>query len=522
MQKIDLGEGLFFGTIRRLSSSGQVEKAQALFDEMVYYHGIEPSFLTRSVLVVGHGRAGDWDRVTKEIETMHTMHDLPRREPFGYSSMFNDVLVEYASRRSIAQTHDFLVHALGYWGLVPTSAISATAIQAFLRHRRYDLVREWIETVRVLFPQVDTETSRFAWHLGSVFEDINASCVEVEETCKALCYRTDASKVREPLREMVRLALARDLAAKLHAAEVAEAGRQKEDNFPPSSPWALGHLLERAQTFAPGSPAEGKSQSKQSQEARELVSQVESVARLDKLFRTPGEYTGAPSAIVNESLPSPNLGHGSRAGHIASLQSTLPGELMSDILPIFPEVQRLLDKHYSTRYSAGLPTSHAILKYTCQKLRRQDRIFDAMRLLIATFDGPYVQTPSMGVMFDLPIMEMWLRFAYEVKSLSHCLTVLWAVLDAGEGYLLTSKFVLLATMSYHKIRMNRWDSLAVSNPSRHKELGYLLERLRRRLWASERSGPAADKTKGVEYRKLKREMRQRLILGTEKTIELAG
>jgi hypothetical protein len=523
MQNIDLGEDLFFGTIRRLSSHGQIEWAQALFDEMVYYHGIEPSFLTRSVLVVGHGRAGDWDRVAKEIETMHNIHDLSRREPLGYSLMFNDVLVEYASRRSIAQTHDFLVHALGYWGLVPTSAISATAIQAFLSHRRYDLVREWIETVRVLFPQVDTETSRFAWHLGSVFEDINASCVEVEETCKALCYRKDASKVQASLREMVRLALARDLAAKLHAAEVAEARSQKEDNFPAGSPWALAHFLERAESFASGSLAEGGSQSTQSQEARELLSQAESVARLDKLFGTKGKYTTGPSsATVNEQSPSRSFENGTHPAYIASLQSTLPRELTSDILPTLSEVQRLLNKYYSARYNAGLPTSHAILKYTCQKLRKQDRRIDAMQLLKATFDGPDVQSPT-GVMFDLSIMEMWLRFAYEAKSLSHCLTVFWAVLDAGEDYLLTSKFVLLANMSCHKVRKNRFDSLATTNPSKHEELGYLLERLRRRLWANkEVSETKRDKTKGAEYRRMKHEMRQRLVLRPKKTVEPAG
>jgi hypothetical protein len=522
MQDIELAEDLFFGTIRRLGSNGQMKQAQVLFDEMAYYHSIEPSFLTRSVLVCGHARAGDWDRVAKEIEAMHNVHDLSRREPFGYSLMFNDVLVEYASRRSIAQTHDFLVHALGYWGLVPTSAISATAIQAFLAHRRYDLVREWIETVRVLFPQVDTETSRFAWHLGSVFEDINASCVEVEETCKALCYRKDASKVQASLREMVRLALARDLATKLHAAEIAEAGRQKKDTFPVGSPWALGHFLERAQSFAPDTSNEGGGQSTQSQEARELLSQVESVARLDKLFGTEGKFTDGPSANVNESSQPKSFESRTGPAQTASLQSNVPTELMRDLLPTLPEVGRLLNQYYSTRQNEGLPMSHAILKYTCQKLRKHDRKVDAMQLLKATFDGPYVQSPS-GVMFDLPIMEMWLRFAYEAKSLSHCLTIFWAVLDAGEDYVLTSKFVLLANMSYHKVRQNRFATLAITNPSKHEELEYLLEKLKRRLWVNkEGSGSKIDKIRGAEYRKMKQKMRRRLVVGTQRTIEVSG
>jgi hypothetical protein len=520
MQDIELAEDLFFGTIRRLCSNGQIEQAQALFDEMAYYHQIEPSFSTRSVLVCGHARAGDWDRVAKEIEAMHNVHDLSRREPLGYSSMFNDVLVEYASRRSIAQTHDFLVHALGYWGLVPTSAISATAIQAFLVHQRFDLVREWIETVRILFPQVDTETTRFAWHLGSVWEDINASCVEVEEACKALCYRKDASKVQAALREMVRLALARDLATKLHAAEVAEAGSKRQDVFPAGSPWALNHYLERAQSFAPDTSINGQIQSTESKEARELLSQVEAVARLDKLFGTKGRFTDPPSVNFHESSQPRSLLDRTGPAHAASLQSHVPTDLMRDLLPSLPEVERLLNQYYSARQNKGLPISHAILQYTCQKLKKQDRRVDAMKLLKAMFHSSYVQTP-IGVMYNLSLMEMWLRFAYETKSLSHCLTVFWAVLDAGEDYLLTSKFVLLAKMSYHKVRRNRFDALARTNPLKHEELEYLLESLTRRLWLNkERFGPKSDNSKGAEYHKMKNQMRRRLIVGKQRTVEV--
>ena len=522
MQEIELAEDLFFGTIRRLSSCGQIEKAQTLFDEMAYYHQIEPSFLTRSVLVCGHARAGDWDRVAKEVEAMHNIHDLSRREPLGYSLMFNNVLIEYASRRSVAQTHDFLVHALGYWGLVPTSAISATAIRAFLAHQRFDLVREWIETVRILFPQVDTETSRFAWHLGSIWEDINASCVEVEEACKALCYRKDASKVQASLREMVRLALARDLATKLHAAEVAKAGGERKDTFPAGSPWALSHFLERAQSIASDPSAQGESQTAESQEARELLSQVESVARLDRLFGTGGKFTDPPSVNVHESSQPRSSQNRTGMAHTASLQSPVPTDLMRDLLPNLQEVESLLDEYYSARQARGLAANHAILKYTCQKLRKHDRRFDAMQLLKTTFDGPYVQSPT-GAMFDLSIMEMWLRFAYEAKSLSHCLTVFWAVLDAGEEHVLTSKFVLLANMSYHKIRRNRFGELARTNPSKHEELGYLLNKLRRKLWVNnEGARSASDKSRSAGYRKLRHQMKQRLVVGKQEAIEVPG
>ena len=522
MQGIELAEDLFFGTIQRLSSNRQIEEAQALFDEMAYYHQIEPSFLTRAVLVRGHARAGDWDRVSKEIEAMHNVHNLSRREPVGYSLMFNDILIEYASRRSIAQTHQFLVHALGYWGLVPTSAISTTAIQAFLVHRRFDLVREWMETVRILFPQVDTETSRFAWHVGSVWEDTNASCVEVEQACKALCYLKDASKVQASLREMVRLALARDLANKLRAAEVAETGTESKDDFSAGSPWALNHLLERAQSFARETSTDGEKRSRQSQEARALLSQVESVARLDKFFGAKGKFTHASSVPLHASSQPRNFHNRAGPAHAASLQSYVPSGLMRDLLPSLHKVEKLMQEYYSARQHEGLPISHAILKYTCQKLRKHDRRIDAMLLLKAIFDSPYVQRPT-GVMFDLSIMEMWLKFAYEAKSLSHCLTVLWAVLDAGEDYVLTSKFVLLANMSYHKVRKNRFEELARSNPLKLEELRYLLEKLRRRLWFNKQiSSSKKDQSRGVEYQKMRYQMRRTLVVGKQRTVKRSG
>ena len=521
VQDIELVEGLFFSTIQRLTSNGRIEQAQALFDEMVYYHQVEPSFLTRSILVCGHAKAGDWNRVAKEIEAMHNVHDLSRREPLGYSLMFNDVLVEYASRRSVAQTHDFLVHALGYWGLVPTSAISATAIQAFLVDRRFDLVREWIETVRILFPQVDTETSRFAWHLGSVWEDINASCVEVEEACRALCYQKDASKVQLSLREMVRLALARDIATKLHAAEVAETGRKGNDNFPADSIWALNHLLERAQSFASTTSADGESQAIESPEARELLVQVESVARLDKLFSTKGKFTDPTSIDIQGSSQSRNPQNRAGPAHAASLQSHVPTDLMLDILPILPKLERLMDEYYSIRQKEGLPVSHEILKYTCQKLRKADRRNDVMKLLKATFDSAYVRTPT-GVMFDLSVMEMWLRCAYETKSISQCVTVFWAVLDAGEDYVLTSKFFLLAKMTYNRVRQNRFETVSRHNAAKHEELEYLLHKLSRKLWLDYKgAGPAVDKARRAEYRSLKNQTRRRLIVGNERIVEVS-
>ncbi len=473
---IDLAENLFVDTIRRLCSVGEVDQAQVLFDEMRFYHQIQPSFFTRSFLVYGYAQINDWDRVAREIEIMHN-EDLSRQEPFGYAIMFNAVLQDYASKRPISQTHDFLLNALGYWGLVPTSAISATAIQTYLTHRRFDLVREWVETVRILFPQVDTETSAFAWKIGDVWEQIDASCEEIEETYRAMSYRKGANKPSDQLKGLAREALARDLAKKLHAKDTAAKGTKEDNKAGVDSPLSLHDYFKLAHStaaFADSSESHGT----ESEEAREFLSQLRSVSRLNEIFQSGNNAKSSslsklPRTTASKRVQEINL------SDRAHLQSHLPQELMREFLPNIQEVQRMLGDYYLLREADGLATNHGVVKYVCRKLTKQNRQVDALKVLRTTYDSPYVQNPS-GTMFDLSVFEMWLKTAYEIKSMKTSLSVLWAVLDA-DNVKLTSKFLLLAQLASWRVQENRFANTSSRHPQIAEEFDWLLKRLKWRL-----------------------------------------
>ena len=477
-RNIQLQEDLFVSPIRSLSSVGQMAKAQALFDEMVYYHQIQPSFYTRTPLIHGFARVGDWIRVQKDIETLH-YEDESRRRPFGYSTMFNHVFREYAAKKPIGQTHDFLVYALGYWGLVPTSAISTTAIQAYLTNQRYDLLREWIETVRVMFPQVETQTSSFAWHVGSTWEQVNATCQQVEEACRAITYKKDPSKVGQSFRAVVREALARDLAAKLHAAEAARIVGDNVNGSELDGSLGLEAYLERARDVASNKVSKTQLQVVESREAQELLSQVQSATRLNSLFSSgtdgshpePVNRTWSPSVNPFQELVVPPP--------LAQVYSRFPTALKRELLPSLSTTTQIVNQYYMTQDADGVPVDHEIARYVCRKLKAQGRQSDALRLLESIYHGPHVQGQD-GTMFDLPTMELWLRLACEMKSVKHCRAVLWAVLKAAE-LKLTDRFLVLVDMSGWKTQNNRFNAVYQNDPRGSTEIDWLRLRLKAKL-----------------------------------------
>jgi hypothetical protein len=231
LRGVKLVEELFAVVVRCLASVGDMSTAQAVYDEMIYYHQIRASFLSRTLLLRGYARINDWYRAEREIESLHA-GGLSRTRPHGYALMIDAVLREYAARTSVEQFQGFLINAISYWGLVPTSSISATTIQTYLSHRRYDLVREWMETLQVLFPQIETETSSFQWQLGKSWQLKGADCEDIEQTIKALAYRNPRTKLKTNSVPMIHEALSRDLSTKLDAARTDRETAQRSYGSP--------------------------------------------------------------------------------------------------------------------------------------------------------------------------------------------------------------------------------------------------------------------------------------------------
>ena len=469
-----LTENLFATVLRCLCTSGDLPLAQSIFDEMVYYHQIQPTLYTQAIMVHGYGYIGDWARVEEEIGRLHDT-GISRLRPLGFALMFNSVLAQYASVRSVEQTHELLVHAISFYGLVPTSAISTTAIRCYLTHRRYDLVREWVETVRTLFPRVDIETTNLAWQVGETWDKTQATCQEVESACEALVYKSRTPSFAGGFKAVACEAVARDLAAKLHAVQMEPTPGQEEVGDRPRQSENLDHYLERVYDLTESESKLAQADRVSENAMRDLQSQADSVARLrlrfqgkqantdDNLNSAPPQQDLAPRRPEPQSLPSEST----------TLYSHFPPNLLEPHLPSREAMLSQLSDYYHGRQANHLPTSHAIIAYLCEKLFRQNRLADAAHVFDTVYNGPFVQGPN-GVSFDLPLLNLWLNVAHNLKSLRHYRSVLWAVLDLGPQIRVSAKFSLLARMTAEKVCDQRFSMLSIELK---EEVWWLLHRV---------------------------------------------
>ena len=483
-RSIRLAEDLFVDPIRKLSLNGHTAEAQILFDEMMYYHQIRPSFYSRSPLVLGYARTRDWKRVARHFEAMHATN-VSRKEPIGFAEMFNRVLIEVGHQRSLTETHDFLVHAVGYWGLVPTSAVSATAVEIYLRHRQYHLVREWVQMVRILFPQVSFQGMAFSWHLADFWEKTNATCEDIEEAYKALTFRQEYKEAHPTYKSLIREALARDLAFKLQAVEGAESGawaRRKHEII------GLGtyiFYLERAEAVI-SQAAQEKVAVAKNEELEDLHTQAESAKRLNAMLHQK-RYVDTSSEAFEPQGPSSPSHRRKIVKNNENSSWNLDPLLQQVSLPQLDVLTKLVLAHYARQEASTPPwrPNHSILVYLCGRLVRESRQVEAAKLLSKIFKSGYVQGfISPAAMFDLSIFELWLKLGYELKSINTVRFVLRQVHD--REILVTRKFLLLAQMAGARVFNNRFTPVAPANmkPAEVRaECNELIERLHRRFSA---------------------------------------
>jgi hypothetical protein len=440
---VKLVEDLFAVVIRLLASSGDMASAHALYDEMAFYHQIEPTFFTRTLIIRGYARICNWQRVEREVESLHHS-GISRTRPHGYALMFNAVLKEYAARASIEQFQNFLVTGISFWGLIPTSNISITTVQAYLARQRYDLVREWMETLQVLFPQIETETRLFQWLLGNSWQRTGATCQQIEETIKAVAYRNPYTKMKSVSLPTIHEALSRDLAAKIEAAqanmqrsepESATLGNEGNDLVCTKT---IDDYLSTAYSLA----ASALSPNQQpTPEIIELHRQASAVQRVTTFLN------GSPSSEVvdNFIFPEPttdtsnthvdmNMGPVAGTFNLSHLQDTIPTILTAEFLPETETITRAILEFYRTRFLHNLPTDHTLLMWVCEKLVDASRSFDAVFVLEKVCSNSLVcrlagvceedqQGPSVvhrpahvAVAFGIHFYEFWMYVACVTKS----------------------------------------------------------------------------------------------------------
>lgn len=512
LRGVKLCEEFFAIMIRYLVSTGDMISAQTLYDEMVYYHRIEASFLSRTLLLRGYARKGEWHRVEHEIESLHH-HGISRTRPHGYALMLNAVLKEYAARSSAELFQDFLLKAICYWGLIPTSYISITTVQHYLSHRRYDLVKEWVETLQVMYPQIDTETLPFQWSLGNSWQRTGADCEHIEETIKALAYRNPRTKLKARyIIPVIHEALSRDLAAKLDAAKAKtdpirgfSSTSSTEDND-----FKLAKTIDEYLSSAFSLTASAVSQNrKPTPEVIKLHRQATAVQRVQNFL------TGKPfSKIVDEfTFPMSETETGDTdidfrdrppltTFNLRHLQDSIPTALTGDFLPNTTTITTLILDFYDTRSLHELPTDHTLLLWVCEKLLSTDRAFDAIDVLRKVYEhklprqmislrneGGNAGGARGGIAgFGIEFFEFWMRLAWAARSLVQWRNVVEEVLhlsrprplqslpvsgaqrqDRGKVVEITSSFLSLTRLVALKALKRRWPS-AKRNENAHRDL----------------------------------------------------
>jgi len=226
--------------------------------------------------------------------------------------------------------------------------------------------------------------------------------------------------------------------------------------------------------------------------SRDVLRQTKSVARLNDLFNS-ADAESMPSRYQDtdfDHIRHPTHLQPALTSKFASVYSTFPEPLMEEILPSYQKTKSLIFDYYAARAEQGLQTSHALVEYVCEKLKRRQRQGDVVNLLneIHTENqtqGQHQQRASSPghkgekITSDAALISLWLRCAFEIKSSVQLRNVLWAVLDESHDIRLTRSFVLLARMSVAKMTSNRYFE---AGEQKKAELEWLLARLRRRYW----------------------------------------
>lgn len=481
-------EAMFSPVLDFFLERGDLKYLRNMFEEMQTAHQIEPSGLTHTVLLLGYAKGNDWGQIVMEFEKMH-QDGLSRKSPMSYAVTFNAVFRQHALSEPVEKTHDFLVNAICYWGLVPSTAISATAVQTYIRHRRYDLIKEWIEAARYMFPHVNTGGEAFAYTLAQTWGEIGANCEQIEDTCASIMQGRD-DVMPAGFHAVVREALAFHLARKLHTINADEEPLDEQihqvkdsDDLFTQLKAAFAVILDDAGdsgVVKQGTVADLLSQTSAALRIRELFGAETRIAAPDVELAT--NLDRGPRKLANRPSPQPK-----------DLTTPIPAVLRRDLLPDRDTVFSLVSAHYAQQLKLSERVSHEILRVACHGLQQRRRHYDTLCLISTVYWGPAVQGPD-GVMFDIGIIQTWLQMAYYLKSRMACKEILAAVLEKGTAIRLTRQFMLLVSMASKKAYGNRFTKLDGQdvNPWQAKQLAdldFLVRSLRDRFWRQRLNAP---------------------------------
>ncbi|RMZ91019.1 hypothetical protein DV736_g1736, partial [Chaetothyriales sp. CBS 134916] len=460
--------------IRSLCARGHEERAHNLLKDVQFQYGIafSDTLDARAKLIIGYANSNSLVPLKLMLDECHA-NAVSRQQPAWYSRLFQQVFQRHLRCNSLAESYDLLVHAMAYWGLMPTQTVSSILLSECLRYERYDLIREYVQAVRELYSFIDlgTGTSLLAWRFGRVWKDMQASCEQILKGCQALAYcATDdpfGKHLRDVVEEASRLNITTRLSALLHASgRSANVHQLLKLSFPDIIEWAqilvLGPSTQTAAFL----------------EAREqLLTQLGALNNLNQLLggldpTEQPEHSPRRNSTLTKRPSSRR--DGDDGGYSLRIFQT------PNILPDRDTLWRYLAMHYAHRKRKGLPANHDLLRHVCQELTRLQRSAEAAELFAAVHESPY-GSDAKGTPFDENVLQAWLDAATALDSPLVATKVLWVILDADHDVIISTPLLLQAEHACVRILDPLIAKRQARNPlSFQREAAYLQPALRRR------------------------------------------
>lgn len=466
LRGVQIREEFFHPVIHGLTTQGEMGLAQIIFDEMVFYHSIVPTLALRTPLITGYARKADWNRVEREIELLHTS-GVSRTAPHDFAVMLAAVLRAYSANSSLDHIQAFLTQAIQLWGLVPTVPISTAVISIYIGCQRYDLIRQWLDSVQVKWPQIELETMVFCMDIAHLWTRLGSSCKDVEQGIRAFAYRRPLTSFRTLGGPLVAEVLCRDLSKRIES--VLESCSELEVDLdalegPPyhSHPKTLEALLTHAtdltRTLA---PQDGVLK----EQLAQLRQHTLAAARLHVFL-----HDEAPQAFLDDfCFAAPDLQPITTSSGPDSVAETTPlveapAVLNWQVLHEESRITKVVRECYEQRIASGQEADHRLLSWISNKLKASGRGADGLQVLVSVyFDSslyhvfagleqpkvdlghldisparanPLVRRPSGG--FHMDFYRDWLQMAFLTANIREILRVLQEVvllseLPAGYG-----------------------------------------------------------------------------------------
>ena len=488
-REVPLHDILIVPTLRALVRSDQRSKAQKLLNDTMSKTDIQITFLSYGVLMRGHAANGDWPSVQRNFEQLH-VNGLSRTRPVGFSMLFQDVLEEYLQQKPLNQAYDYIIDATGKFGLIPTSSISSVIITASLRQDRYDLIQDWVEFVRQLFPMVDigTQTALHAYRVAQVWKERRSSCTAIYDGCRAMAFAAIRDPFTNALRGIALEAVERYLRKRLRAANELWEYPAEVDLRAYFAKMNLHDMMKFVEEFTIKHPRSEALPLRQREQLKAILHQMQATTGLNELFG--GEVSRHkfpnPPGLKLRGLRKPVS---TRTELEDPAEARLNDRLYSKELPSRSELWSLVSHVYAGRQRRGQPPPHNVLEWIVPHLARVDRMHDALLMLSSIYESPYVQGLN-GTPFNDTLFGMWLRLAVELKHGEAIAKGLWALVDSGID--MNTELLILVRVASDKHSTHKPLS-DIQRDEYAEEDKYLRSKLARRRWVQ--SGRPEDEEK---------------------------